>query len=203
MHTAVSNGRFQLILSYEADLDLRALRGSLLRRGSSGSDNDSGSCRRSSVLLRHSSSLGAPGGASSPLRPQGCLRVRSPAAFGTNDSPAGPKAGGGRQRRLRRRPLDDVDILPKITTCLTNVCSITVCLVERWEFETLRRSVAMLPPGHSAGALSKELAQELLDEIDRSREGLARFQHAVDELRRVLTVLDSTEGPANSSAADS
>jgi len=61
--------------------------------------------------------------------------------------------------------------------------------MKSWELETLRRSVAMLPPGHSAGPLTKEQAQALLDEIYRSRDDLARFRRAVGQLRQVLAEL--------------
>jgi len=67
--------------------------------------------------------------------------------------------------------------------------------MKSWELETLRRSVAMLPPGHSAGALTKEQAQALLDEIYRSHGDLARFRRAVGQLRQVLAELDTAGGP--------
>jgi hypothetical protein len=63
--------------------------------------------------------------------------------------------------------------------------------MKSWELEQLRRSVVMLPPGHSAGAVSKAQAEELLAEIDRNRGDIARYRKAVDELRRVLAVLES------------
>jgi hypothetical protein len=49
----------------------------------------------------------------------------------------------------------------------------------------------MLPPGHSAGAVTKTQAEGLLAEIDASHGDLARYQQAVEELRRVLAVLDA------------
>lgn len=67
--------------------------------------------------------------------------------------------------------------------------------MEPWELDQLRRSVAMLPSGHSAGAVSKAQAEELLAEIDRSRDDIARYRKAVEELRRLLAVLDSELGP--------
>jgi hypothetical protein len=75
------------------------------------------------------------------------------------------------------------------------VCSSTVIVVEPWELEQLRRSIAMLPPGHSAGAVSKAQSEELLVEVERSHGDLARYRHAVDELRRVLSVLECDPGP--------
>jgi hypothetical protein len=45
-------------------------------------------------------------------------------------------------------------------------------------------------PRHSAGAVTKTRAEELLAEIDRSHGDLARYQQAVNELWRVLAVLD-------------
>jgi hypothetical protein len=74
------------------------------------------------------------------------------------------------------------------------VCSTTVTVVERWELEQLRRSIVMLPPGHSAGAVSKAQAEELLAEVERRHSDLARYQQAVDELRRVLSALESDLG---------
>jgi hypothetical protein len=38
-------------------------------------------------------------------------------------------------------------------------------VVESWEIEQLRRSFAMLPPGHSAAALTKEAAMALVHEV--------------------------------------
>ena len=75
-------------------------------------------------------------------------------------------------------------------TLYANMCSTMVVSVKPWELEHLRRSVVMLPPGHSAGAVTKTQAEELLAEIDRSQGDLARYQHAIDELRRVLAVLE-------------
>jgi len=60
-----------------------------------------------------------------------------------------------------------------------------------WELEQLRRSVAMLPPGHSAGAVTKAQAEALLAEVDRSQGDLARYRQAIVELRRVLVLLDA------------
>lgn len=77
----------------------------------------------------------------------------------------------------------------------SNIRSPTIRAMKSWELETLRRSVAMLPPGHSAGALTKAQAQALLAEIDRSQGDLARFRRAVDELRRVLAALEAEGGP--------
>jgi hypothetical protein len=77
------------------------------------------------------------------------------------------------------------------------VCSSTVIIVETWELEQLRRSIAMLPPGHSAGAVSKAQAEELLVEVERSHGDLARYRLALDELRRVLSVLERDLGHSN------
>jgi hypothetical protein len=38
------------------------------------------------------------------------------------------------------------------------------------ELERLRRSIAMLPPGHSAGAVIKEAARTLIDEVAAARQ---------------------------------
>jgi hypothetical protein len=63
-------------------------------------------------------------------------------------------------------------------------------VVEPWEIEQLRRSIAMLPPGHSAGALSKEAAMALVQEVLTSRRETERYQQAVAQLREVLRTLD-------------
>ena len=63
--------------------------------------------------------------------------------------------------------------------------------VQAYELEILRRSVAMLPPGHSAGAVSKDQAEQLLAEIDRVGTENSRYRQAVAELRRILTLLDA------------
>lgn len=77
------------------------------------------------------------------------------------------------------------------------MCSASLTAVERWELEQLRRSIVMLPPGHSAGAVSKAQAEELLAEVERIHLDLVRYQHAVDELRRVLSVLETDLGHAH------
>jgi hypothetical protein len=49
----------------------------------------------------------------------------------------------------------------------------------------------MLPAGYSAGAVSKDQAEELLAEIDRIGLENGRYRQAVGELRRVLDLLDA------------
>lgn len=51
-----------------------------------------------------------------------------------------------------------------------------------WELEHLRRSLAMLTPGQPAG-LTREEAMGLLEELQRARRDLDRFE---DGLRRLL-----------------
>jgi hypothetical protein len=63
--------------------------------------------------------------------------------------------------------------------------------VEPWEIEQLRRSIAMLPPGHSAGALTKEAAMALIHEVLTSQQETERYRRAVAQLRDVLTALES------------
>ena len=63
--------------------------------------------------------------------------------------------------------------------------------VESWELEQLRRSVAMLPEGHSAGAVSKEQARQLLDELMTAKDETTRYRQAVAELRRILDALSA------------
>ena len=77
--------------------------------------------------------------------------------------------------------------------CLSLACRTYVRYhqpVESYELEILRRSVAMLPPGHSAGAVSKRQAEDLLAEIDRMDQENDRYRRAVAEVRRVLAVLE-------------
>jgi hypothetical protein len=49
----------------------------------------------------------------------------------------------------------------------------------------------MLPPGHSAGALTKAAAMTLVQEVLNSRRETERYRQAVEELRRVLEALDA------------
>jgi hypothetical protein len=64
-------------------------------------------------------------------------------------------------------------------------------MVESWEIEQLRRSIAMLPPGHSAGALTKEAAMALIHEVLTSRRETERYRRAVAQLCDILTALES------------
>ena len=62
--------------------------------------------------------------------------------------------------------------------------------MEDWELEHLRRSVAMLPPGHSAGPLSKEQVRDLIGELETARKESSRYRQVVGQLRKVLEALD-------------
>jgi hypothetical protein len=64
--------------------------------------------------------------------------------------------------------------------------------MEAHELERLRRSIAMLPPGHSAGALTREAAMNLVEEVANARSETARYRRAVAELRQVLKALDDS-----------
>jgi hypothetical protein len=64
--------------------------------------------------------------------------------------------------------------------------------MEAHELERLRRSIAMLPPGHSAGALTREAAMSLVEEVANARSETARYRRAVSELRNVLKALDDS-----------
>lgn len=68
--------------------------------------------------------------------------------------------------------------------------------MERWELERFRRSILMVPTGHPAVAVWKAEAEELLAEVERSEGDLASYQQAIEELRRVLSVLESDLGQA-------
>jgi hypothetical protein len=52
------------------------------------------------------------------------------------------------------------------------------------EIEHLRRSVHMLPEGHSA-SLTKQAVRTLLEEVAAARDETARHRQAVGDLRRV------------------
>jgi hypothetical protein len=54
------------------------------------------------------------------------------------------------------------------------------------EPELRRRSIAMRPPGHSAGALTREAIMDVAQEVATARLETARYRQAVDELRYVL-----------------
>jgi hypothetical protein len=65
-----------------------------------------------------------------------------------------------------------------------------VPIVDPHELERLRRSIVMLPPGHTAGALTREDALDLIEEIARSSEETARYRLAIDRLRDVMRDLE-------------
>jgi hypothetical protein len=64
--------------------------------------------------------------------------------------------------------------------------------MEAHELERLRRSIAMLPPGHSAGALTPETAMSLVEEVASAHSETARYRQAVAELREVLKALEDS-----------
>jgi hypothetical protein len=64
--------------------------------------------------------------------------------------------------------------------------------MEAHELERLRRSISMLPPGHSAGALTREAAMNLVEEVANARSETARYRRAVAELRKVLEALENS-----------
>lgn len=53
------------------------------------------------------------------------------------------------------------------------------------DLERLRRSVAMLAPGHPSG-LNREAAMQVLAELQRLRQRDSRASALVDELQRLL-----------------
>ena len=66
--------------------------------------------------------------------------------------------------------------------------------MESWQVEQLRRSIVMLPPGHTAGAVSRDQAERLLDELLGMRRDNERYRALVAELRRLLDALDVERG---------
>jgi hypothetical protein len=59
------------------------------------------------------------------------------------------------------------------------------------ELERLRRSVVILPADHEAGALTKEAAQALLEEVTALRAETDRYRDVVTQLRRLLDEVES------------
>lgn len=74
----------------------------------------------------------------------------------------------------------------------SNICSCTIAIMEAWELEQIRRSIAMLPEGHSAGALTKERARALVEEALAARVDRERYRQLIEKLRAVLDELDVT-----------
>jgi hypothetical protein len=66
--------------------------------------------------------------------------------------------------------------------------------VERHELEQIRGSIAMLSPDHRVGALTRQQAQRLVDELDRTSAENARYRAIVAELRELMRLLDE-DGP--------
>jgi hypothetical protein len=63
--------------------------------------------------------------------------------------------------------------------------------MDKFELERIRRSIAMLPPGHSAGALTREAALALVAEVEASKQETARYRQAVEQLRQILDAIES------------
>lgn len=51
----------------------------------------------------------------------------------------------------------------------------------------------MLPPGHAAGALTKDAALELVDELRRLHRLTARYRDAIGRLRRLLERIEDDQ----------
>ena len=58
--------------------------------------------------------------------------------------------------------------------------------LEAWEIENLRRSVAMLLPGHSAGALTRDAALALFEELEQQGRETQRYRELVAEIRKLV-----------------
>jgi hypothetical protein len=52
--------------------------------------------------------------------------------------------------------------------------------------ETLRRSVATLPPGHSVGAMSRDQAQALFRELEGLQQESRRYRELVKKLKGLV-----------------
>jgi hypothetical protein len=63
--------------------------------------------------------------------------------------------------------------------------------VEAHELERIRRSIIMVPPGHSAGALTRETAMDLIEECLRLRDRNLAYEHVLADLRRLLESVKS------------
>jgi hypothetical protein len=57
--------------------------------------------------------------------------------------------------------------------------------VKPWEIEILRRSVVMLPPGRSAGAMSREQALASFDQIVGLEQETARYREVIEKLKQL------------------
>ena len=62
--------------------------------------------------------------------------------------------------------------------------------MEAHDLDRLRRSIAMLPPDHVTGALTRRDALALVDELARLDRLTARYRDVIAELRSVLGRLD-------------
>jgi hypothetical protein len=69
-----------------------------------------------------------------------------------------------------------------------NTCSIPSPVANPQEIERLRRSIAMR--GHSAGALTRESAMEMINDLARLDQLTARYRDTIAELRRVLEAFE-------------
>jgi hypothetical protein len=63
--------------------------------------------------------------------------------------------------------------------------------MEPHDIDRLRRSVVMLPPGHSTGALTREQALHLIEEVERLDTLTARYREAIAQLRVLLNQIDA------------
>lgn len=62
--------------------------------------------------------------------------------------------------------------------------------VDPHDIERLRRSVAMLPPDHTAGALTRSDAEALVEELGRLGRLTSRYREVIAELQRILDGMD-------------
>lgn len=112
---------------------------------------------------------------------------------------------GGGQRSMHRvgpLPVGTLDRLapaPRregLTHSTSEHMFATVRDVEPHELERLRRSIVMMPPGHSAGALTREAALRLVDGVVAARSETTWYRRAVAQLKQVI---DALEAPATGS----
>ena len=73
--------------------------------------------------------------------------------------------------------------MPNTSSTYRTYVRLVLRYMEPWQIENLRRSVVMLSPGTSAGALTREQALALFDELADLEQQTARYQDLVEQIR--------------------